>query len=206
MHESEAKPLQLVVMGASGRDGLRGLVAFLAALPFDFDAAVLAVLHRASDGPSELKAVLARFSGIPVLLAHEGEHLHPGCCYIGRPDAHLSIGIEGHVRLVHGANNKYRNRTVDVLFHSVAEFAAPRSTAVILAGSLDDGSRGLAAIALKGGRTIVLGSDGCPDAGMPRSAWQADSSVEVLNSEDIVREIIRQVRADSIRAAVGRIS
>ena len=132
----------MVAIGASGGEGLDDIKALLAILPADLPAVVLVVLHRPSDQISHLKEVLSRVSQMPVLVAKDGERFRAGCCYIGEPDDHLSLAAKSNVRLVEGAQNKHRNRTVDILFHSVAAHARGRGIGVVLSGPLDDGSRG----------------------------------------------------------------
>ena len=57
-------------------------------------------------------------------------------------------------------------------------------------GGLDDGSRGLAAIAEQGGRTLVLGHNGIAFEGMPRNASLADpTSTIVSSSAEVFREL-----------------
>src|SRR3954467_13025254 len=128
----------MVAIGASGGEGLEDIKALLAILPADLPAVVLVVLHRPSDQMSHLKEVLSRVSQMPVLVAKDGEQFRAGCCYIGEPDDHLSLAAKSKVRLVEGAQNRHRNRTVDILFHSVAAHARERCIGVVLSGSLDD--------------------------------------------------------------------
>jgi two-component system chemotaxis response regulator CheB len=66
--------------------------------------------------------------------------------------------------------NRYRNRTIDALFRSVAAHAGSRMVGVVLSGSLDDGSRGLAAIKAAGGTTMVLTPHWSGGKGMPENA------------------------------------
>lgn len=184
----------MVAIGASGSDGLDDIKALLAALPADLPAVVLVVLHRPSDRLSHLKEVLSRVSQVPVRIAEEDERFRIGCCYIGKPDAHLSLAEKSNVRLVHGPNDVYRNQTVDILFDSVAAHARVRGIGVVLSGSLNDGSRGLAAIAQAGGTTMVLTRGGVTEKGMPNNAAVYDGPVDVLGSAaTIAREIARIV-------------
>lgn len=133
---------------------------------------------------------------MPVLVASEGERFCTGCCYIGEPDAHLSLAARSDVRLVEGGNNSHRNRTIDLLFGSVAKYARQRGIGVVLSGSLDDGSRGLEAIANAGGTTMVITKAGLPEQGMPWNAAHYDGPVDVMGSgATIAREIAQRVRS-----------
>src|SRR4051794_19698399 len=114
------QPPFIVAIGASGGDGLTDIRHLLAALPVTLPAVVLVVLHRPSDHISNLKEVLSRASQMPVLVAQPGDQFRTGYCYVGEPDAHLTLARNSNVRLVEGTSDKHRNRTIDILFSSVA--------------------------------------------------------------------------------------
>jgi two-component system chemotaxis response regulator CheB len=184
-----------VAIGASGGEGLDDIKRLLSALPSTLPAVVLVVLHRPSDRVSHLKQVLSRASAMPVLLAAEDQRFRAGRCYVGEPDAHLSLAANSRVQLIEGAGHNHRGRTVDILFISIAAHAKARGIGIILSGSLDDGSRGLAAIHHAGGVTMVLTHAGMADAGMPRNAVGYDGPIDAMGSaEDLAREVVRRVR------------
>jgi two-component system, chemotaxis family, protein-glutamate methylesterase/glutaminase len=58
--------------------------------------------------------------------------------------------------LVPAHGNSHRNRTIDLLFESVARHAGTKAIGVVLFGLSDDGSRGLAAIHHHGGGAVVV--------------------------------------------------
>jgi two-component system chemotaxis response regulator CheB len=94
-----------------------------------------------------------------------------------------------------GAHNKYRNRTVDLLFESVAAHAGRWSIGVVLRGSLDDGAKGLASMHLAGGATMVLCLRHEAAPGMPRNATEYDGPIDFIGSvQEIADEIARRVR------------
>ena len=191
-----------IAIGASGREGLCDLRDLLQALPARLPAVVLAVLHRPSDRISHLREVLARRSALPVMVPDENEQFQVGTCYIGEPAAHLSLAARSRVRLIEGPHNKYRNRTVDLLFSSVAAHARMRAIGVVLRGALSDGSRGLAAIHLAGGVTMVVGTRGTPAAGMPCNATNYDGPIDFIGSiDEIAAEIVQQVAITRTAAA-----
>jgi len=169
----------VVAIGASGGQGLGDIQVLLGALRYPWAAAVLVVLHRPADKVSNLRHILARSSPMPVVIAAEGEALRPGVCYIGEPDAHLTL-LAGN--LAHLTDGMLRNRTVDVLFQSLARAAAPRIIGVVLSGSLDDGSRGLAEIHHAGGLTMVLTPDRAKGGQMPANAIDYDGPIDFIGS------------------------
>jgi two-component system, chemotaxis family, protein-glutamate methylesterase/glutaminase len=196
LHPSYDRDPCFVAIGASGSEGLHDLCRLLACFPSSLPAVVLAVLHRPSNRISHLRQVLARRSALPVLIPEEDQVFRIGRCYIGEPAAHLSLAERSRVCLVEGANNKYRNKTVDLLFMSVAAHARTRSIGVVLRGSLSDGSRGLAAIHFAGGVTMVVGSRGMAAEGMPSNATNYDGPIDFIGSvEEIAAEISHRTGA-----------
>jgi two-component system, chemotaxis family, protein-glutamate methylesterase/glutaminase len=201
------QPAFFVAMGASGAEGLDDINAVLATLPASFPLIVLVVLHRLWDRPSHLRAVLQSSSKLPIRIASQGGQLMPGTVYIGEPAAHLVLAKKSFGAIVQDAEARHRNRTVDLLFSSVAKHAGPRSIGVVLSGSLDDGSRGLAAIHHAGGLTMVLASDHRPRKGMPENASQYDGPVDFEGTAgEIGRAIVAvaEKRAEKRRTQTAR--
>ena len=185
-----------VAIGASGGDRLDDIKALLRALPRPLAAVVMVVLHRPVDRISHLREVLARATQAPVIVASDGVTFEPGRIYIGEPAHHLTL-IGGNVAsLVAGAENEHRNRTVDLLFRSLAEHAGTSAIGIVLSGSLDDGARGLAAIHDAKGMTMVLTPDRQGHPGMPENAIDYDGPVDVIGSPRVIaRELARLVGA-----------
>ncbi|MCR0984680.1 chemotaxis protein CheB [Roseomonas populi] len=192
---SNAPEPWFVAIGASGMEGLDDLKAVLQALPARLAAVVLVVLHRPWERHTHLRAVLARFSRLPVLVPMDGERFDPGHVYIGEPEEHLTLVARSFGAMTPDLDRVHRNRTVDLLFRSVAEHSAGRAIGVVLSGSLDDGSRGLAAIRAAGGLTMVITPNLLPRRGMPENAVSYDGPVDVIGSPSCI--------AGAIRAAIG---
>jgi two-component system chemotaxis response regulator CheB len=158
-------------------------------------AVVLIVLHRPSDRISHLRDVLDRRSAIPIHVASADQHFRHGNGYIGEPDAHLTLAASNFGELVPGAHNLHRNRTIDLLFPSVAAYASGGFIGVVLSGSLDDGSRGLAAIHAAGGVTMVLTPHDAQQKGMPENAIGYDGPIDFIGApEAIANDIASRVR------------
>ena len=104
------------------------------------------VLHRGWNRPTNLREILARASAFPVVIATESKRLDIGKVYIGEPAQHLTLTANTFSKLTDDPARAYGGRAVDLLFNSVAAYAGNRMIGVVLSGSLDDGSRGLAAI------------------------------------------------------------
>jgi two-component system chemotaxis response regulator CheB len=171
----------VVAIGASGGQGLDDIKQLLGALPSTLPAVIMVVLHRRWHEPTELRAVLARTCPLPVMVVVPGKRLQVGIVYIGEPSEHLTLVADTFGELIDDSARTYGNRTVDLLFTSIAAHAGARTIGVVLSGSLDDGARGLAAIHKAGGVTMVL-TPGAPPKGMPENAIGYDGPIDFIGS------------------------
>lgn len=170
----------IVAIGASGAEGLHDICALLAALPATLPAVVMVVLHRLWNRPTRLRDILARNSRLPVVIADQDERFEAGTVYIGKPSEHLTLAAHSFGALIDDPDRHFGNRTVDLLFKSVAAYAGERMIGVVLSGSLDDGSQGLAAIHHAGGLTMVLTPGHPPQRGMPENAIRYDGPIDLI--------------------------
>lgn len=190
-----------LAIGASGPDGLADIFAVLGALPSTLPVVVMVVLHRPWDQVSQLRHVLARHSRMPVVIAENGQKLQPSTVYIGEPAQHLALVESSFGKLVDDPERRFGNRTVDLLFDSVARYGGKRMIGVVLSGSLDDGARGLAAINHAEGHVMVI-QRGQPAGrrhvrGMPENAATYDGPMDCIGSaQKIADAIVKVVRAD----------
>lgn len=181
----------IVAIGASGDEGLQNIRALLQAFGPDFPAIVMVVLHRAFERPSLLREVLRAATRMPVYVADDQERLEAGHCYIGEPASHLTLLAHSVGDVTPDPDKLHRGRTVDLLFKSVAAHAGRRGIGVVLAGALDDGSRGLEAIHHAGGQTMVLLRTAQP-AGMPENAIGYDGPIDCIGTTLQIGAAIRQ--------------
>lgn len=185
-----------VAVGASGSEGLQDVKSLLHALPDAIPAVIMVVLHRPSDRISFLRDILARSCAMPVVIAKDAEEFVPGTCYIGEPDGHLTLVARNLAHLVSGGHDEHRNRSVDMLFSSLADHAGSRVIGVVMSGALDDGSRGLAAIHLVHGLTMVL-EPGHKPWGMQQNAINYDGPINFIGSGVEIAEMIGRVVAEN---------
>jgi two-component system chemotaxis response regulator CheB len=191
------------VNGISGRDivvvaasagGVEALRSLLAALPADLRAAVLVVLHISPGAGSALPDILDRAGPLKAAAAADGEPLEHGRVYVAPPDMHLLIDGRA-VRLSRGPRHNGHRPAADPLFLSAAAFAGPRTFAVVLSGSLDDGARGCAMVEQRGGAVAVQDPKESAFTGMPLAARAATANCRVGPVRDIARWIVAETTA-----------
>lgn len=172
---------ELVVIGASA-GGVEVLSRVVRDLPPDLAAAVCIVLHIAPGSPSMLAHILARAGPLPCHPARDGERLRQGEILVAPPDRHLAVE-DGHVRLTVGPRENGHRPAIDVLFRSAAAALEARVVGVVLSGTRDDGSAGLAVIKSSGGAAIVQDPEDAMYSGMPAAAI-ANVAVDAIVPSD----------------------
>ncbi len=180
-----------IAIGASGAEGLDDIRSMLSLFQKPVQAIVMVVLHRPSDRISYLQEVLARCCEMSVVVADQAAIMESGVCYIGQLAGHLTLLGNRLAHLVPACGNRFRGKTIDLLFESLAKHAGTRTTAVVLSGALADGSRGLAAIHAAGGLTMVL-SPGIKPRGMQQNAIDYDGPISLVGTAEEIAAAISQ--------------
>lgn len=179
----------IIVVGASA-GGVEALTALARDLPADLPAAVFLVLHLPTDATSALPQILNRRDGRRAAHARDGEAIEHGRIYVAPPDTHLLVK-RGCVRVTRGPRENGHRPAVDPLFRTAAHAYGERVVGVVLSGSLDDGTAGLAAIKQCGGTAIVQDPKDALYSGMPRSAIENVAIDHVLPLAEIAPLLVR---------------
>jgi two-component system, chemotaxis family, protein-glutamate methylesterase/glutaminase len=186
----------LVVIGASA-GGVEVLSRVVRDLPTDLRAAVCIVLHIAPGSPSMLAHILGRAGRLPCKPARDGDRLRQGIILVAPPDHHLVIE-DSHVRLTVGPRENGHRPAIDVLFRSAAAALDSRVIGVVLTGTRDDGSAGLAVIKASGGGTIVQDPRDAMYGDMPASAIAHVSVDAIVPATLIGSTIAAMVNGDDL--------
>lgn len=159
----------------------------LAALPATTGFAFVFVSHL-PPGPSQLPEVVRRETQMPVVTITSGVEPQANHVYVTGPDC--TVSIEAGKFKVGPVMRHPPHREIDTFFASLAATYGIRSIAVLLSGMDEDGVRGLSAIKLAGGITIVQdGSAQSPR--MPQAAIDAGCVDSVLSPADIARQLVQ---------------
>ena len=190
------------MIGASA-GGVEAISALVGSLPHDLPAAVLVVLHL-SRGRSVLPDILSRAGRLRARHPADGEDLEYGRIYVAPPDHHMLVERDA-IRLQHGPSENGVRPAVDPLFRSAARAFGPRVAGVVLTGSLDDGTAGLAAVSAAGGVTIVQDPTEALAPSMPLSAIEFVRIDHVLPLARIAAKLVELAteRSDEKRVSNG---
>ncbi|OBG85100.1 hypothetical protein A9X05_17095 [Mycobacterium sp. E3298] len=165
--------VELVVL-LSSAGGLDALSTVLGDLPGDFPAAIVVQQHLGAHD-SVLPAILRRQTAQQVCWAHDGRPLCPGQAVVCPPGMHLELTPDGCCRL-----RPIRDlgvRRFDVLLRSVAASYGPRSVAVVLSGSGQDGAAGTSAMKRAGAIVIAESPETALYTSMPVAAAAAGADL-----------------------------
>ncbi len=167
---------QIIVVGASA-GGVEALTNLVRDIPPELPAAIFVVLHIPSQGSSLLPKIINRVikkqhkgaSSLRAIHPQDGEAIQNGVIYVAPPDRHLLIK-DGYIHLARGPKENGHRPAIDPLFRTAARTYGRHVVGIVLSGTLDDGTAGLAAVKQRGGIAIVQDPEEALYAGMPRSA------------------------------------
>jgi two-component system, chemotaxis family, protein-glutamate methylesterase/glutaminase len=176
---------------AASAGGVDALCALLRALPADFPAPVIVLMHLLAKQPSLLREVLGRSSTLPVEWASPGARPEAGRVYVAPPAVHSVLGDGGELELDEGPPVHYVRPSADRLLASCASAYGPATVAVILTGSGVDGASGAEAVKAAGGTVIAQDEATSAHFGMPRAAIATGVVDTVLGLDAIAPELVR---------------
>jgi chemotaxis response regulator CheB len=154
---------------------------------------VVVAQHMPADQTAGFAQYLSAESGLDVVERGAGEvPSRPQVTVLhGGSDYRLGRGRSGQFRLIatEVAGNVF-HPSADLLFSSAAE-AGVSAIAVVLSGMGEDGARGAAAVAARGGRVLVQDFASCVVAGMPSATRAACPSAAMAGVAEIAWRLSR---------------
>ena len=185
-----------VVLVGTSTGGPQAHTRLLRALPADFPAPIVIVLHIPPGYTEGLAARLDAECAVDVAEAREGMLLRPGLAIIALAGMHLYLVNRGGQTRVHLDAEpvaSVHRPSVDVLFESAARSLGSRSLGVVLTGMGDDGLAGSRAIVQAGGRVLTEAEASCVVYGMPRVVKEAGLSAGEARLEDMAAAIAAEL-------------
>ncbi|AEE16917.1 CheB methylesterase domain-containing protein [Treponema brennaborense] len=172
-----------------------------------FPVPILITQHIDSNFDRNLIDWLNTSTSVPVKLAENGMVAENGHVYFAPADYHLGFTKSTARGVVLELNRDeplhFLRPAVDKMFFSAADVFGEHCLAVLLTGMGNDGAAGCCRIKEKGGYTITESEESCVIYGMPKAAFAAGGSTEVLPLKDIaarLKELTGRV-SSSVRAS-----
>jgi two-component system, chemotaxis family, protein-glutamate methylesterase/glutaminase len=181
-------PYSVVAIGTSW-GGLVALTKLLSGLPADFGLPVVVVQHRGKDSEGLLGDLLQDATDLRVCEAEDKVSLTAGFVYIAPANYHVLIE-QGYLSLSVEEPVRFSRPSIDVMFSSAADSYRTAAIGVVLTGANEDGSRGLAQIAARGGKALVQDPKTAEIPIMPSAAIKAVPTAEVLPLDAIAARLI----------------
>jgi len=167
------QPGDRILAIGSSTGGVEALTAVIGGFPANCPPTVI-TQHMPATFTASFAARLDRSGACRVAEARDGDVLEVGKVLIAPGGTrHMAVRRLGErlvVRLEDGDPVSGHRPSVDVLFHSVAQAAGPRSVGAILTGMGRDGADGLLAMRLAGATTVGQDEATSVVFGMPRVA------------------------------------
>jgi len=179
---------KVIAIGAS-TGGTEALKIVLTGMPPNAPG-ILVVQHMPANFTTSFAERLNELSAITVKEARDGDPLVNGIALIAPGNYHMLLkrsGARYYVQVKNGPMVHHQRPAVDVLFHSVANYAGSNAVGAILTGMGSDGALGLSKMKEAGARTVAQDEKSCIVFGMPKEAIKLGAAEKVVPLEKISR-------------------
>jgi two-component system chemotaxis response regulator CheB len=186
---------RVIAIGTS-TGGTQALESVLTRLPANTLGLVI-VQHMPENFTGMFTQRLSGQCQIQVREAQHGDRVRPGLALIAPGGKHMllkRIGSQYSVEIRDGPHVSRHIPSVDVLFRSVACYAAPNALGIIMTGMGDDGAVGLKEMHDAGARTIAQDEASCVVFGMPKEAIKLGAADEIMPLNQIPDAIMAYSR------------
>jgi two-component system, chemotaxis family, protein-glutamate methylesterase/glutaminase len=181
-------PYCLATIGTSW-GGLAALGILLGGLPADFSVPVAVVQHRGRDSEKLLGELLQDATDLIVCEIEDKAPLTPGMVHVAPANYHVLVE-DGYFSLTIEEPVRFSRPSIDVLFTSAADTYDARVIGIVLTGANEDGSRGLAHIAKRGGKALIQDPKTAEVPIMPEAAIRAVPGAEILALDRLAPRLI----------------
>jgi two-component system, chemotaxis family, CheB/CheR fusion protein len=187
--DADRAPLVAIGASAGGVDALKRL---LGTLPAGVNLSIVVIQHLSPSHESLLASALSAGSQLPVVEVRDGMRVGIGQVHVIPPNT--ALVLEGDRLRLHPRDESARPPLpIDTFMRSLA-VRGEAAIGVVLSGTGADGTQGLQAIRMAGGRTYAQEPSTAVHGAMPRSAIAADAVDLILAPEDIARDLAALAR------------
>ena len=181
----------IVAIGASA-GGVQALQNFFSAIPATTGVAFIVVMHLDPEHRSELSAIVAARTPMPVVQVEQRARLEPNRVYVIPPDRRLQV-VDHELSATEFEEPRGQRSPIDFLFRSVAQQLGD-GFAVVLSGAGSDGTLGVRAVKEAGGIILVQDPNEAEYSSMPRSAIETGVVDFVLPVRDLAKRLTDLIR------------
>ncbi|HXW72025.1 MAG TPA: chemotaxis protein CheB [Methylocella sp.] len=185
-------PKPIVVGVGASAGGVRALQNFFSALPENPGAAFVVVVHLDPQSPSDLSAILATRTKMPVLQVRDTEKLAANHVYVIAPGSRLRL-TDTDISAAEFDEPRGQRAPIDLFFRSLAEQHGD-GFAIILTGAGSDGTTGVKEVKESGGIILVQDPSEAEYPSMPRNAIATGLADFVLPVEDLAKNLVELIR------------
>jgi two-component system chemotaxis response regulator CheB len=185
---------KVVAIGAS-TGGTEALKEVLVSLPPNTPG-ILIVQHMPAQFTKAFAERLNGLCSIEVREAKDMDSVLNGQALIAPGNFHMVLrrsGARYFVNVKDGPMVHHQRPAVDILFHSVAQYAGSNAIGVILTGMGADGAQGMLKMKGSGARTIAQNEESCVVFGMPKEAIKLGAVDRIVPLDRISHEIVNLV-------------
>jgi two-component system chemotaxis response regulator CheB len=189
---------KVVAMGAS-TGGTEALKTVLLQMPPNSPGIVI-VQHMPPRFTTAFANRLNDLCQIEVREAKDSDTVLPGLALIAPGNYHMLLrrsGARYYVEVKNGPLVCHQRPSVDVLFHSVAQYAGANALGVIMTGMGRDGAKGMLEMRNAGARTIAQNEASCVVFGMPKEAIRQGGVERVVPLEEIPATLFKMLASDA---------
>ncbi len=185
---------KIIAIGAS-TGGTEALRAVLTKMPPNAPG-ILVVQHMPAQFTSSFAERLNELSAITVKEAQNDDSVVNGRALIAPGNYHMLLkrsGARYFVNVKNGPLVHHQRPAVDVLFHSVADYAGGNAVGAILTGMGSDGAGGLLKMKEAGARTVAQDEKSCVVFGMPKEAIKLGAAEKVVPLTNVTKTVLEMI-------------
>jgi len=180
---SKGTPVSKIVLIGGSAGSMLVIEYLLRNLPRSFRAAIVIVLHRPKNTPSDMSALFSSISGLMVKEPEDKEMITPGKILLAPQNYHLLAEPDGTVSLDYSEPEQYSRPSIDIAFDSFSSIYHENTLAILLSGLNNDGADGISAVIRHGGNAFIQDPAECEFSFMPEAAKMTNPDVPCYKKE-----------------------